>query len=246
MTAEDVAGAADPGPGSPTKQAPLRKITLAGGVALIVGSIVGAGIFVSPSGMFQETESVGFSLVMWMLAGRCTCLQSSVVGVRAANIAPPTGVFSCLGALCYAELGTVVNRSGGEYAYLTAALGPLCGFLQLWTSLLILQPTPLAVMARTFAAYAAKPFFADCEAPEVVIKLLAVVGLGADALLRVHGVGLGLFPRCLFCLCACRAADGGEQRVGAPRHARAERLHLGQDPRPHPLRRPGRRLGCHR
>lgn len=151
----DVAAAAGgQQPGSPS--APLRKITLSGGVALIVGSIVGSGIFVSPSGVFEQTGSVGFSLVVWSLSG----------------------LFSCLGALCYAELGTVVNRSGGEYAYLLSALGPLPGFLQLWASLVILQPTPLAVMARTFAIYTAKPFFATCSPPDVVVKLLAVVGLG--------------------------------------------------------------------
>ncbi|XP_052132897.1 large neutral amino acids transporter small subunit 1-like [Frankliniella occidentalis] len=148
------APAADAGGEAP--EGALRKITLAGGVALIVGSIIGSGIFVSPSNVFAKTESVGFSLVIWTLSG----------------------VFSCLGALCYAELGTVVNRSGGEYAYLTAALGPLPGFLQLWASLVILQPTPLAVMARTFAVYTAKPFFEGCEPPEAVVKLLAIVGLG--------------------------------------------------------------------
>ncbi|XP_034234516.1 large neutral amino acids transporter small subunit 1-like [Thrips palmi] len=178
-TGDGAEGADGADPGSPTKQekqAPLRKITLAGGVALIVGSIVGSGIFVSPTGVFKETESVGLSLVIWMLAG----------------------VFSCLGALCYAELGTVVNRSGGEYAYLTTALGPLCGFLQLWTSLVILQPTPLAVMARTFASYAAKPFFSDCEPPEAVIKLLAVAGLGLLTAVNSASVRLAMRVQSVF------------------------------------------------
>ena len=65
--AKDAAQA--PGEGEGEGAGPLRKITLAGGVALIVGSIVGSGIFVSPTGVFEKTHSVGFSLVIWMLSG---------------------------------------------------------------------------------------------------------------------------------------------------------------------------------
>lgn len=178
-------GAAQGSPVADSHADSLRKITLAGGVALIVGSIVGSGIFVSPTGVFLKTQSAGFSLVIWMLSGKGLTMYPWVTARVATQggepLALPAGVFSCLGALCYAELGTVVNRSGGEYAYLTAALGPLPGFLQLWTSLVVLQPTPLAVMARTFAIYTAKPFFTGCDPPEAVVKLLAIVGLGEAA-----------------------------------------------------------------
>lgn len=47
-----------------------RKITLFNGVALIVGTIIGSGIFVSPTGVFQSTHSVGASLLVWILSGR--------------------------------------------------------------------------------------------------------------------------------------------------------------------------------
>lgn len=92
-----------------------KELGLLEGVAIILGIVLGSGIFISPKGVIQEVDSVGFSLVVWV-----SC-----------------GFLSMIGALCYAELGTTVPTSGGDYAYIYEAFGPLPAFLYLWAANLI-------------------------------------------------------------------------------------------------------------
>ncbi|KAI4472798.1 hypothetical protein M0802_016499 [Mischocyttarus mexicanus] len=130
-----------------------KELGLLEGVAIILGIIFGSGIFVSPKGVIQEVGSVGISLIIWVLCG----------------------LLSMIGALCYAELGTSIPRSGGDYAYIHEAFGALPSFLYLWAANLIFVPTTNAIMALTFAKYVLQPFFPNCSTPDDGIRLIAAV-----------------------------------------------------------------------
>lgn len=132
-----------------------KSIGLLEGTAIILGIIMGSGIFISPKGVLKDAGSVGFSLVVWVLCG----------------------VLSLIGALCYAELGCMIPLSGGDYAYIHRAFGPLPSFLFLWAANLIFVPTTNAIMALTFANYVIKPFFPDCDNPDAAVRLLAAAAI---------------------------------------------------------------------
>nr|CAI5868576.1 unnamed protein product [Callosobruchus analis] len=121
------------------------------GVAIILGIIFGSGIFISPKGIIEETNSVGLSLVVWVLCG----------------------LLSMIGALCYAELGTSIPKSGGDYAYINEAFGALPSFLYLWAANIIFVPTTNAIMGLTFANYVIQPFFPQCKMPDFGVRLVA-------------------------------------------------------------------------
>lgn len=130
-----------------------QNLSLLNGITVIVGSIIGSGIFVSPKGVLQGTGSVGMSLIVWLLSG----------------------VYSMIGAYCYAELGTSIVRSGADYAYIFEAFGPFLAFLRLWVECMIVRPCSQAIVALTFAYYVIEPLFPDCDQPDVPVRLLAVV-----------------------------------------------------------------------
>lgn len=143
-----------------------KQVGLIGSVSLIVGTMIGSGIFASASGVFSQAGSVGLSLIVW---GGC-------------------GVIAMLGALCYAELGTMIPKSGGEFAYLLEAFGGPGAFLYSWTSVTLLRPSQTAIIALAFGKYVAEPFFPSCMSQDpdrqdlnVLVKLMAALCIGKSS-----------------------------------------------------------------
>ena len=132
-----------------------RTLGLFSGCTMILGTIIGSGIFVSPRGVLQETGSVGLALVVWGLAG----------------------VLVLFGALCYAELGTLIPKSGGAYAYIQEGFGDMPAFLFMWATAFIVLPTGNAVISLTFAQYVLQPFYPTCPTPQSTILILAALAL---------------------------------------------------------------------
>lgn len=123
------------------------------GCTIIVGTIIGSGIFISPSGVLKQTGSINLALVVWCFSG----------------------LFSMIGAYCYAELGCMIKKAGGDYAYIIDSFGPFVGFIRLWAECLIVRPCTITIVALTFAKYSAKPFFPDCDPPDESVRILAAI-----------------------------------------------------------------------
>jgi amino acid transporter len=111
---------------------PTRSLTLFDATSLIVGIIVGAGIYQMAPDVAKGVESAWGLLGIWVLGG----------------------LLSLCGALCYAELATAYPEQGGDYVYLNRAYGDWAGFLFGWVQLVVVRPGDIAVMAFAFATYA--------------------------------------------------------------------------------------------
>src|SRR5256885_7400901 len=103
----------------------LRDLGAAHAASIVVGVVVGSGIFLVPAEMIQAAGSARLVYLAW------------VVG----------GIFSFFGALTYAELGALKPQSGGEYVYIRDAYGPLAGFLTGWTWTVVVKPSSLAAIS---------------------------------------------------------------------------------------------------
>ncbi|KAL7676293.1 hypothetical protein ACOME3_002549 [Neoechinorhynchus agilis] len=110
---------------------PKKILSVWNGAFVVIGTMVGSGIFISPKGIAEFSGSVGFSLIIWLISG----------------------VVSILGAQAYIELGTMLSECGGDYQYIQYTYGSFMGFMYAWIMIIVVIPASNAIAALTFANY---------------------------------------------------------------------------------------------
>ena len=142
-----------------------RELSVFDATMVVVGGIIGAGIFINPYLVAQRLPSAGLVLAAWAVGG----------GIALG------------GAFAFAELAALFPRAGGEYIYLREAYHPVLAFLFGWASLVMIQGGGIAAVAITFAQYTLRFFGASASDP----KPLAVTALVLVALVNCAGVKPG-------------------------------------------------------
>ncbi|CBY32381.1 unnamed protein product [Oikopleura dioica] len=149
-----------------------KSVDLKGAVMVIVGCQVGSGIFVSPKGVLEYTNSPGLCLIVWALGG----------------------LLAGLGSMVYAELACVIPKSGGEFAFIYHGLprGKFPAYLFAFTGATILKTATLGIIAITFGDYALKflsPEFCQySDNYETAQKLWAILAIATGAAINIFSI----------------------------------------------------------
>jgi APA family basic amino acid/polyamine antiporter len=142
------------------------QLTLLDGVMLVVGAMIGSGIFIVSADIARNMNSSGGLLLVWVAAG----------------------VMTLFGALSYGELAAAMPRAGGQYVFLREGLNPMTGFLYGWTLFMVIQTGTIAAVAVAFARFLG--VFFPSVSPDVFLSfgtLNLPAGLGE--------IQLGLSPQ---------------------------------------------------
>ena len=143
-------------------ESPKRELSLFDSTCIIVGVIIGAGIY-------ETAPTVASCMEGW----------AGMLGVWLAG-----GILALSGALCYAELATAYPRQGGDYIYLTQAYGGWAGYLFGWVQMTIVRPGDIALIGFVFARYAAR-LSPGLEGNQQILAVVAVVVLTTVNILGV-------------------------------------------------------------
>src|SRR5499433_719817 len=109
----------------------VQDLGLTSATTLVMGSMIGSGIFLVSAEISRETNSPALLIGAWLV----------------------TGFLTIVGALSYGELAAMMPRAGGQYVYLREALGPLWGFLYGWTLFLVIQTGTAAAVGVAFGKF---------------------------------------------------------------------------------------------
>lgn len=151
-----------------------RDLGVSHATAIVVGTIIGSGIFLVPAEMMQAVGSARLVYLAWLVGG----------------------ILSYAGALTYAELGAMKPQAGGEYVYVRDGYGPLAGFLYAWTTFLISKPASIATvttgLVRILGTFTVFSFFGRelISGPLTVTwgQIVAVLSAVLIAILNYIGV----------------------------------------------------------
>ncbi|HEX4167850.1 MAG TPA: amino acid permease [Bryobacteraceae bacterium] len=108
-----------------------RALGVWGAISIVIGTVIGSGVFLVPSTMIRAVGSVQILFMVWIVAG----------------------LLSLFGALTYAELAAAMPEAGGEYVFLSAAYGPFWGYLYGWTQFWVAKSGSIATLAAGFYTY---------------------------------------------------------------------------------------------
>ena len=151
-----------------------RKLGFLDAVSIVIGIVIGAGIFLVPSLVARQLRSAAAILGVWIFAG----------------------VISFFGSLACAELGTMLPSTGGQYVFLREAYGPLVGFLCGWSMFLVARTAQVAWLAVTLALYVA--YFIPLSAP--ASKLLGIGAITLFTWINYQAVTAGAMVQKVFTL----------------------------------------------
>jgi len=140
----------------------VRGINLTAAIALVVGSMIGSGIFIVSADIARQVGAPGLLIVVWAL----------------------TGIITVMGALTQGELAAMFPRAGGQYVFLREGLSPLWGFLYGWTLFLVIQTGTIAAVGVAFARFLGVLW--PSITPDVFLSLGSVPSPG-DALFTLIG-----------------------------------------------------------
>jgi APA family basic amino acid/polyamine antiporter len=141
-----------------------RKLGVFDATMIVMGGIIGAGIFVNPSVVARQVHTPALEVAAWGIGG----------------------LIALIGAFVYAELAVLRPRVGGQYAYLRDAYHPMVAFLYGWTLLLVTQTGGMAGAAIVFGNY-----FREITGVGIPASWLAVIALGALTVINCIGVRAG-------------------------------------------------------
>ena len=140
-----------------TTQAPefVKAISRLDATALVVGSMIGSGIFIVSADILRQVGSPGLLLIVWAVSGLVTLM----------------------GALSYGELAAMFPRAGGQYIYLRESISPLFGYLYGWTLFMVIQTGTIAAVAVAFARFTS--VFFPALTPDVFPGFGTTINLGS-------------------------------------------------------------------